>query len=207
MLLFPGLNDDLLHAERRPMVPVESPEDRAKLCLEELFRGPQPGLLAAVPDGVHVKEVFILDDGTAYADLSSDLLGKLNGSTRERLAVYAIVDTLAINVPGLKRVGLLVDGALRETLGGHLDTARPLLPDFDIVEASVRPAPAGGASSAAPGAPDAAGQGTAAQGSVSTDTDATTTAPGSPSTGEPDGSGATPDGGSAPPPKPPGAHA
>lgn len=138
VLLFPSPDDDLLHAERRSVVPIESAEARVKLCLEELFRGPKPGLLAAVPRGVEVREVFILPNGTVYADLSSHLL-ETTGSTRELMAVYSIVDTIALNVRGATRVGILVDGAVHETLSGHVYTGKPLAPDYRYVEESARP--------------------------------------------------------------------
>ena len=206
VLFFPGTEDDLLHAETRTVVPIEAAEDRAKLCLEELFRGPSPGLLAAVPEGVQVREVYILEDGTAYADFSSGLAGKLNGSTREILTVYAIVDTLAVNFPALKRIGILVDGSLQESLGGHLYTGRPLLPDFQYVEASARPKGEGGASRSAGPAPTGEAGGTAAGGDAS-DQEGDATGKGHPDRPEGDSSGdGAPDrqdGDSGTPPPPP----
>lgn len=142
VLLFPSPDDDLLHAERRNVVPIDSAEDRAKQVLEELFRGPQPGLLASVPSGVEVREVFILPNGTIYADLSPDVL-KTAGSERELMAVYSIVDTIALNLRGVSRIGILVDGAVHETLSGHVYTGKPLSPDYRYVEESARPVQAG----------------------------------------------------------------
>jgi len=139
LLLFPGTDDDLLHAEKRSVLAITSPEDRAAQCLEELFRGPSPGLLPAVPDGVRVRQLYILPDGTAYVDLSSEMLNHPWGSTTELQAIYAIVDTLALNVTQIARIGILVDGEPRETLGGHVAIERVFTPDFRYVEESVRP--------------------------------------------------------------------
>jgi len=141
VLLFPGPEDDLLHAEKRSVLPIDSPEDRVKQCLEELVRGPtpHPGLLAAVPDGVQVREIYILPNGTAWADFSSELIKKGAGSTRELLTLYAIVDTVALNVRGISRFGILVEGRPRETLLGHVFTGQPIAPDFEYVEESARP--------------------------------------------------------------------
>jgi spore germination protein GerM len=140
VLLFPSPDDDLLHAERRTVVTIRSPEDRAIQVLEELFRGPSPGLLAAVPDGVRVRQVFLLPDGTAYIDLSTDVTRLGGGSRAELQTVYAIVDTLTLNVPEIARVGILVEGDPRETLAGHVHIGNPIEPDYGQVEESVRPA-------------------------------------------------------------------
>jgi len=83
----------------------------------------------------------VRDDGNAYADFSEDLMGvATGGSSDEILTVYAIVDSLAANVPEIRRVGILVAGRERETLG-HLDLRRPLPPDLTLVAAAPAKAP------------------------------------------------------------------
>jgi len=150
-LLFPGIDDDFLHVEKRAVVAVGPADERARQCLAALIEGPSPGLLAALPGGTRLREVFVLPDGTAWADFTPDLL-KIGGSARELLAVYAIVDTVALNVPEVRRVGILVDGQPRETLAGHVDARLPFRPDYRYLEPKARPG-AGGASTA-PGPPD-----------------------------------------------------
>ena len=54
------------------------------------------------------------------------------GSSGEILTVYAIVDSLTSNVPAIRRVGILVAGRERDTLG-HLDLRRPLPADLTLV--------------------------------------------------------------------------
>jgi hypothetical protein len=164
LLLYAGGGDDLLHAEKRSVVPITAAEDRAKQCLAELLRGPAEGLIATIPQGVRVREVYILGDGTAYADLTGELLtgtASLCGSQRELMIVYSIIDTLALNIAGLKRVGILIDGTPRETIAGHIFIGQPLAPDFHFVDPGVHPAPsasvAGSAARGAAGAPGADG--------------------------------------------------
>src|SRR5204863_5554854 len=72
-----------------------------------------------------------------------ELLQHAGGSFAELQTVYAIVDTLALNVPNIKRIGILVNGQTRQTLAGHVFTAEPLAPDFRYVEESARPATPG----------------------------------------------------------------
>jgi hypothetical protein len=179
-LLFPGLNDDLLHLERRAITPLASPADQAKLVLSELFKGPSPGLLRAIPDGAQVRELYLLADGTAWADITADILKVRGGATDELLAVYSIVDTLALNIPEIRRVGILVNGQTRRTLAGHLDLERPFDPEYRYLEEALRPASlappgapaegeeAGGAAGASP-APGGEGASGAGQGSAPRD--------------------------------------
>ena len=187
-LLFPGTDDGFLHVEKRSVIAIETPEDRAVQCLEELFRGPSPGLLAAVPDGVRVRQVYVLKDGTAWVDLSPEIRKLASGSAAELQAIYGIVDTLALNIPDVRHVGLLVDGETPETLAGHVSLEQPFEPDYSWVEPSARPegvkagaAPPGesgaqdeGEGSAAPGEEKPTGE---PQGDSSSDTAPKTPAP------------------------------
>jgi len=159
VLYFPGAGDEMLHGEKRTVLPLGSPEDRAKQCLEELIHGPQPPLLAALPDGVRVRQVYLLPDGTAFADLSGDMLAHRGGSLGELQTVYAVVDTLAANVREIRRVGILVDGKTRETLAGHVGIAEPLAADYQYVDPGARPAPAPAGAREEPGG-GAGGSGT-----------------------------------------------
>ena len=44
-----------------------------------------------------------------------------SGILSEQLTVNSLVETLAVNVPGVQRVNILVEGQTRETLAGHAD--------------------------------------------------------------------------------------
>ena len=67
-------------------------------------------------------------------DFSSELVsGFPGGSASELLAVYAVVNSIGLNVPEIRRVGVLVDGRPLDTLAGHLDLRRPLAPDRSLL--------------------------------------------------------------------------
>ena len=55
-----------------------------------------------VPDGVKIRQIYLLPDGTAFADLSSEMLHHRGGSLGELQTIYAIVDTLTANVPEIR---------------------------------------------------------------------------------------------------------
>ena len=136
-LYFPSASADKLTTETREVVETVRPADRGTQVLAELLEGPrEKGALAAVPDGTTLRKLWVRDDGIAFADFSDELAsGMSGGSADEILAVYSIVDSLTANVPEIRRVGILVAGRERETLGGHLDLRRPLGPDMSLAPA------------------------------------------------------------------------
>jgi hypothetical protein len=170
VLFFPSSGGELLHGEKRTVLPIGAPEDRAKQCLEELIKGPNPPLLAAIPDGVRLRQIYLLADGTAFVDFSGEMLAHRGGSLGELQTIYAIVDTLAANVGEIRRVGILVNGRPRETLAGHVDIEQPLPADYQYVDPESRPtkpaekseAAGAGATGTAAGAAAGTATGTAA---------------------------------------------
>jgi hypothetical protein len=95
-----------------------------------------------------VHEVFVSAGGIAYIDLSKGFqpAADATGSSAELLTVYSVVDTLTTNFPAVKRVQILEEDRPLDTLSGHIDLSRPLLPDLTFVAVatpSPPPAPAG----------------------------------------------------------------
>lgn len=136
-LYFPSASADALAGETREIVETGRASERGTQVLAALLEGPRgEGVLAAVPEGTTLRRLWVRDDGTAYADFSDELSrGLRGGSSDELLTIYAIVDSLAMNVPEIKRVGILVGGRERDTLGGHVDVRRPLRPNTSLVAA------------------------------------------------------------------------
>jgi spore germination protein GerM len=133
-LFFAAEADDLLHKETREILAGPTEADEAERALAELVRGSETGLLSPLPPQTRVRQVFIAKDGQATVDLSRDVAeGFTYGSTSELAAVYAIVDTLVYNFKSVKKVVLTVEGAERETLGGHVDLTRAFFPDYGLV--------------------------------------------------------------------------
>jgi spore germination protein GerM len=99
-----------------------------------LLEGPKTeAALPVFPPDTTLRQLWVRDDGNAYADFSEELMGATSGgSSGEILTVYAIVDSLTENVPAIRRVGILVSGRERATFG-HLDLSRPLPPDITLV--------------------------------------------------------------------------
>jgi spore germination protein GerM len=133
-LFFADEDDDLLHKETREILAGPTEADEAERALAELVRGSEAGLLSPLPPQTRVRQVFIAKDGQATVDFSRDVAeGFTYGSTSELAAVYAVVDTLVYNFKSVKKVVLTVEGAERETLGGHVDLTRAFFPDYGLV--------------------------------------------------------------------------
>jgi spore germination protein GerM len=121
-----------------------------RTVLEELVKGSTTGLLPTLPPATKVLEVFVTARGIAYLDLSKEA-GELEerGSRSELLTVYSIVNSITANFPAVKRVQILVEDKPAQTLAGHVDLSRPLLPDLTFV-ALPTPSPSPGAPPAIP---------------------------------------------------------
>jgi spore germination protein GerM len=133
-LFFLSDDDDLLHKETRAIAAGPTIADEAERALAELVRGSEKGFISPLPSPTKVRQIFVGRDGLATVDLSREVAeGFAYGSTAELAAVYAVVDTLVFNFPAVKRVVILVEGAEKETLGGHVDLTRAFLPDYSIV--------------------------------------------------------------------------
>jgi germination protein M len=132
-LFFLSESDNLLHPEERE-IPESTINQEARVVVEELIKGSGSGRLNTLPAGTRVRQVFITSDGTAYVDLSRDIIeASYYGSTGEMAAVYSIINSLTYNFSLIKRVFLLIEGNERETLSGHIDLSRPFVADYSLV--------------------------------------------------------------------------
>lgn len=116
----------------REVVYAEGPVDQARRLMEALVepldKTADKPLLQAIPADTKLRTLFITDTGDAFVDFSPELSTKHpGGSLSELLTVYAIVDTLTVNLPAIVRVQILVDGKEVDTLAGHVDLRRPLV--------------------------------------------------------------------------------
>jgi spore germination protein GerM len=135
-LYFPSSsNQGKLVAEGRSMTVAANDSDRIRQIVLALIAGPTQGGGRPLPPSADVRAVFLTSDGTAYLDLSNSALsGFLPGIESETLAIYSIVDSLAANVPAVKKVKILVQGQEAETLDGHADLTGEFAPDLSRVQ-------------------------------------------------------------------------
>ncbi len=147
-LYFEAGDRDGLLPEERDIAFSPDLTQQIRTVVEELVKGPATGLVATLPAGTRVQEVFVQAHGVACVSLSAEAASGLPGGSRaEILTVYSIVNTVVTNFPAVSRVQIVVNDQLTSSLGGHVDLTRPLPPDMTLL--ALEPA----AAAASPGPP------------------------------------------------------
>ncbi len=118
-------------------VPVSRKPDtqsQARDVLLTVLGGPRAAV-SPVFSQIKLRELFLDEAGTAYADLVADSPNGVQASGLEELmAIYAMVDTLTQNFEEIKQVRFLIDGREAQTLAGHIDLSRTFARRMDLVK-------------------------------------------------------------------------
>ncbi len=131
---FQSEEDGLLHPEARSIPADPSAVRQAEAVIAELIKGSEKGYLATIPPETRLRQLFITQDGTAYVDFSREFVEKHpSGTSAEVATIYSVVNSLAFNIPSVKRVFFLVEGGEKETLGGHINLSKPFTPLKSVV--------------------------------------------------------------------------
>jgi hypothetical protein len=98
-------------------------QQRAEELLRALLRiYQQPGAGHPLAPAADVRSIYLVAPGAAVIDLNNAFADQhRSGILDEQLTVNSLVETLAVNIPGVTRVRILVEGNARETLAGHAD--------------------------------------------------------------------------------------
>ena len=133
-LYFASRNGRYLQAEER-RIEAKDTASAIEAIVEALLEGPQDSRLAStIPEGVQLLHLFVTADGTAYVDFTEKLSrSHPGGVSAERLTVYAIVNSLVLNLDAVERVLLLLEGEPQATLAGHIDTRHAKIANLLIV--------------------------------------------------------------------------
>ena len=126
----------LLVRETRNVGLPENPAGALSLVTRELLKGSSNARIPHIfPGDTVVRATFLLPDGTAFIDLGGNTLaqGWGTGSHEELMAVYSVVQTVTTNFPDAKRVRFLINDEPAETLAGHVNLSRALLPSANYV--------------------------------------------------------------------------
>jgi Sporulation and spore germination len=136
-LFFPDLNDGKVASESRAITWAQADTDRVRQVVLALAEGSQQGYGRVFSPSTTVRAVFLTGDGTAFIDLSSDVRTDFEpGIESETLAIYAVVNSVAVNIPSVKRVRFLIQGQEVETLDGHADLTAAFAPDLARVKSN-----------------------------------------------------------------------
>ena len=133
-LYFPSYDQGTLVTEERQVSWAKADTDRIRQVLLSLIEGSHQGYSRGLPAAVKIRAVFLASDGTAYLDFESEGLEDFSpGISSESLAVYSVVNSLAANIPAVKKVKILLQGKEVDTLDGHADLSDSFVPDPSLI--------------------------------------------------------------------------
>ena len=111
-----------------------SPEAHGAAIVRALISGPRKGLMRTLPPATRVRAFYVTRDKTAVVDLTAAVGAQHPGGVQmERLSIYAIVNSLVLNMPGIHDVKILIDGNESLELAGHLDLRFPLRAEMLLI--------------------------------------------------------------------------
>ena len=121
-------SDEMLVAETRSIFETEDLTLTARQIVHEVLKGPEDPSLQLFSQHARLRQVYLLEDGTALVDLSQEVVQpQIAGVTVEMAAIYSIARSLTINIDKIQRVKFLVEGRERPTLAGHVSLHDPFM--------------------------------------------------------------------------------
>ena len=133
-LYFADREKPFLIAEERDLLHADDAVSFAKMIIAALSEGPRQELMRTLPPKTVLRALFIDQNKTAYVDFNDTLReNHPGGSQSEILTIYAIVNSLVLNIPEIETVKILFDGRESMTLCGHLDLRFPMKADMLLV--------------------------------------------------------------------------
>jgi spore germination protein GerM len=125
-LYFSDSDNAFLISEERSLSARIRPEILGFQIINALLEGPKQALERTIPEGTLLRGFYILQNRTAYVDLSRELReGHPGGARSELMTIYSIVNSLILNIPEIETVRILVEGKEETTLAGHVDLRFP----------------------------------------------------------------------------------
>jgi spore germination protein GerM len=125
-LYFSDSDNAFLVSEERSFSARTRPEALGFQIMNALLEGPKHALERTIPEGTLLRGFYILENRTAYVDLSHEIQeGHPGGAKSELMTIYSMVNSLILNIPEIETVRILVEGKEETTLAGHVDLRFP----------------------------------------------------------------------------------
>lgn len=135
-IFFAGPNAEKLVSEKRFAELGADVATDAAVLISELIKGPQSeGFFSTIPSETRLLNSYRVGNVLVLNFTQEIQSNHGGGSASELLTVYSIVNTVVANLDGIERVQILVEGKEVETLAGHLDLSKPLLPNVKWMSA------------------------------------------------------------------------
>jgi hypothetical protein len=133
-IYFSDPQERFLIPEKRYVIKEEDPALQAKEIVKALLEGSKTELVNTFPVGVSLRDVKVDDAGIAFVNFNKNLI-KLHhgGSTAEMTTIYSLTNSITQNVPGIKKVKILVEGKEIPSIKGHISTQKAFRPDSELI--------------------------------------------------------------------------
>lgn len=133
-LYFAAPDHGFLTAEERILPRPDDPAAYGRIIVEALIAGPRQDLMRTLPGETVIRAVYVTENGTVYIDFTGSIRDHHPGGCQlERLSIYAIVNSLILNVDQIHMVKILIDGREAQTLAGHIDIRFPFSANMLII--------------------------------------------------------------------------
>jgi spore germination protein GerM len=120
-------SNDFLIEEERSIHDTGDALMTARQIVNEVVKG-QSGEESLLPPEARLREIYLLEDGTAVVDFPIESTEQLNGGIISELGIlYSVTRSLRSNLPQVERVKFVVEGEERPTLAGHVCIREPFL--------------------------------------------------------------------------------
>jgi spore germination protein GerM len=121
--------------ERNITVSSDRVVDKARAMIHALILGPDSSLVRTIPEQTSLLALHVSKEGIAYVDFDRHIVeGHPKGTSSEVLTIFSIVNTLALNLPGIEAVCILVEGQEKRTLAGHVEIRFPFEPNLLMIK-------------------------------------------------------------------------
>ena len=133
-IYFSDPQERFLMPEKRYVFKENDVAAQAKEIVKALLEGSKAGLVNTFPTGVSIRDVKVVDAEIALVNFSKNLT-KLHqgGSTAEMATIYSLTNSITQNVPGIKKVKILVEGKELSSIKGHISTRKAFSPDLELL--------------------------------------------------------------------------
>lgn len=133
ILYFGDVNGSLLVQEVRFIDECTTDQDCVVALVQELIAGPVSELVPVLPEHTLLLDARIVEDKVELNFNQSLITYHPGGSTSELLTVHSLVNTIAANLPYIRKLLIRVDGKAIATLRGHVDLRQHIGANFSLV--------------------------------------------------------------------------
>jgi spore germination protein GerM len=133
-LYFSDPEDAYLTAEDRVVAQPVDTKTMGGVIVDALIEGPREALTRTIPEGTTLRAFHVLENGTAYVDLSKEIReNHIGGARSELMTVYSLVNSIVLNLTEVDAVKILIDGQEETTLAGHIDLRYPFTANMLLI--------------------------------------------------------------------------